>query len=111
MSDTPHRRQIWNVKLDKVRPAIVVSRENMISGNKEIIVVPLSATIKLGAPAGVKCFAGMGDLEEDSTALCPLVKALPKSVFKDYIGDLPHSEFGLVLKGVQHAIHADETVA
>jgi mRNA-degrading endonuclease toxin of MazEF toxin-antitoxin module len=110
MSNTPHRRQIWNVKLDKERPAVVVSREAMISGTKEIIVVPMSGTIKLGSPAGVKCPAGMGGLTEDSTALCPLVKALPKVVFKGYVGDLPHAEFALVLKGVQHAIHADETL-
>jgi mRNA-degrading endonuclease toxin of MazEF toxin-antitoxin module len=110
MSDTPHRRQIWNVKLDKERPAVVVSREAIISGTKEIIVVPLSASIKLSAPAGVLCAAGVGGLLQDSTALCPLVKALPKVVFKAYVGELPHAEFASVLKGVQHAIHADEAL-
>jgi mRNA-degrading endonuclease toxin of MazEF toxin-antitoxin module len=110
MSDTPHRRQIWNVQLDKERPAVVVSREAMISGTKEIIVVPMSATIKLRAPAGIQCNAGVGGLPEDSTILCPFVKALPKTVFKSLIGELPQMEFSLVLKGVQHAIHADETL-
>lgn len=110
MSSSPHRRQIWRVKLDKERPAIVVSRESIISGTKEIIVVPLSTTITLGAPAGVKCDAGVGSLPEDSTALCPLVKALPKKSFKEYIGELPNTQFASVLKGVQHAIHADETL-
>jgi mRNA-degrading endonuclease toxin of MazEF toxin-antitoxin module len=108
MSKSPHRRQIWKVKLDKERPAVVVSRETMISGNKEVIVVPMSSSIPLGAPAGVRCFAGGNGLTEDSIALCPLVKAVPKTVFKDYVGELPHAEFADILKGVQHAIHADE---
>ena len=108
MSKSPHRRQIWKVKLDKERPAVVVSREAIISGTKEIIIVPMSASIPLGSPAGVRCVASGNGLREDSTALCPLVKAVSKSVFKEYVGDLPHAEFADVLKGVQHAIHADE---
>lgn len=108
MSSSPHRREIWTVKLDKVRPAVVVSREAIISGQPEVIVVPLSASIRLGSPAGVKCSAGDGGLPEDSIALCPLVKAMPKGTFKDRLGELPQELFWMVLSGVQHAIHADE---
>ena len=110
MSNAPHRRQIWTVALDKDRPAIVVSREAMISGQPEIIVVPFSSKIRLGSPAGVACRQGTGNLGEDSIALCPLVKSLPKKCFKKYVGDLPHAEFSQVLEGVKHAIHADETL-
>lgn len=72
--------------------------------------MPLSTTISLGAPAGVKCRAGLGNLSQDSTALCPLVKAIPKKSFNDYIGELPAADFALILQGVQHAIHADEAL-
>lgn len=110
MSSSQHRREVWIVKLDKERPAVVVSRETIISGTKEVIVVPLSTTISLGAPAGVKCYAGVGNLPEDSTALCPLVKAMPKKSFETCIGTLPKAEFANILKGIQHAIHADEAL-
>jgi cell division protein FtsB len=34
----------------------------------EVIVVPFSATIRLGPPAGVACAAGIGGLEETTEA-------------------------------------------
>ncbi len=108
MSNSPHRREIWRVRLDKDRPVVVVSRETTISSHKEVIIVPFSTTKKLGSPAGVRCKAGQGGLSEDCTALCPLVNIAPKDRFKEHMGDLSEEIFRLVLKGVIHAIHYDE---
>ena len=108
MSKSPHRKQVWRVKLDKLRPAVVISRANTISSNKEVIVVPFSATIRLRPPAGVSCSAGTGGLPSDCVALCPLVKSVSKKIFKQCLGELPDREFSKILNGVQQAIHADE---
>lgn len=71
MSSAPHRKQVWMVKLDEVRPAVVVSREDAISGRPDVIIVPFSSTVFLRAPAGVPCRAGVAGLQKDSVALCP----------------------------------------
>lgn len=92
----------------KDRPAVIVSREQSLSGLPEVIVVPFSKSFRLPPPAGVSCSAGDGGLPHDSIALCPLVKAVPKHRFMERLGVLPDSLFAEILSGVGHAIDLAE---
>lgn len=96
------------MKLDEERPAVVVSREDAISGRPEVIIVPFSSTVPLRAPAGVACSAGVAGLDRDSVALCPLVKAVAKKRFKEHVGEMPESLFRAVLRGVGYAVDIGE---
>ena len=64
----PHRGEIWLVRLDKIRPAVVLTRDPMGSFLNSLLVVPVTSThrgiptqIELTVADGVKqhCFAAL----------------------------------------------------
>ncbi|MBI4569705.1 MAG: type II toxin-antitoxin system PemK/MazF family toxin [Planctomycetes bacterium] len=109
MSAAQHRGEIWEVRLDKARPAAVLTRESAISSLPEIVVVPFSTSFR-SAPTsvGVRCPAGVGGLQKDCVAACWLVGAAHKKRFLRRIGMLPSDYLWRIIEGVLHSLHFDE---
>lgn len=80
----PHRGEIYLVRLPghpsdtKNRPALVVSMDVRNRLANDVIVVPLTTTLR-SAPTHVELPAGEGGLKETSMAKCEQVTTLDKS--------------------------------
>ena len=107
----PRRGEIYLVKLpghpsdSKDRPALVVSLDVRNRLANDVIVVPLSTTLR-PAPTHVELPAGEGGLKETSMAKCEQVTTLDKSFlirgpFAGTINPLPMQE---IEKAIQRAI-------
>lgn len=89
----------------KDRPALVVSLDVRNRLANDVIVVPLSTTLRL-APTHVELPAGEGGLKETSMAKCEQVTTLDKSflIRGPFAGTISTSLMREVEKAVQRAI-------
>jgi len=107
----PHRGEIYLVRLPghpsdiKDRPALVVSLDVRNRLANDVIVVPLSTTLRL-APTHVELPAGEGGLKENSMAKCEQVTTLDKSflIRGPFAGTINTSLMREVEKAIQRAI-------
>jgi len=107
----PRRGEIYLVRLPghpsdtKDRPALVVSLNVRNRLANDVIVVPLSTTLRL-APTHVELPAGEGGLKETSMAKCEQVTTLDKSflIRGPFAGTINTSLMREVEKAIQRAI-------
>ena len=107
----PRRGEIYLVKLPgqphdiKDRPALVVSLDIRNRLANDIIVVPLSTTLR-PAPTHVELPAGEGGLKETSMAKCEQLTTLDKSflVRGPFAGTISPSLIEEVERAIQRAI-------
>jgi mRNA-degrading endonuclease toxin of MazEF toxin-antitoxin module len=107
----PRRGEIYLVRLPghpsdiKDRPALVVSLDVRNRLANDVIVVPLSTTLRL-APTHVELPAGEGGLKEISMAKCEQVTTLDKSflIRGPFAGTINTSLMREVEKAIQRAI-------
>jgi len=107
----PRRGEIYLVRLPghpsdtKDRPALVVSLDVRNRLANDVIVVPLSTTLRL-APTHVELSAGEGGLKETSMAKCEQVTTLDKSflIRGPFAGTISASLMREVEKAIQRAI-------
>ena len=107
----PRRGEIYLVRLPghpsdiKDRPALVVSLDVRNRLANDVIVVPLSTTLRL-APTHVGLPAGEGGLKENSMAKCEQVTTLDKSflIRGPFAGTINTSLMREVEKAIQRAI-------
>ena len=107
----PRRGEIYLVRLPghpsdiKDRPALVVSLDVRNRLANDVIVVPLSTTLRL-APTHVELPAGEGGLKENSMAKCEQVTTLDKSflIRGPFAGTINTSLMREVEKAIQRAI-------
>lgn len=111
MMTYPRRGEIYLVKLPghpfdkKDRPALVVSMDVRNRLANDIIVVPLSTTLR-PAPTHVELPAGEGGLKETSMAKCEQVTTLDKSflIRGPFAGMISSSLMREIEKAIQRAI-------
>jgi len=107
----PRRGEIYLVRLPghpsdtKDRPALVVSFDVRNRLANDVMVVPLSTTLRL-APTHVELSAGEGGLKETSMAKCEQVTTLDKSflIRGPFAGTINTSLMREVEKAIQRAI-------
>src|SRR4030042_2675003 len=107
----PRRGEIYLVKLPghpsdtKGRPALVVSLDVRNRLANDVIVVPLTTTLR-SAPTHVEIPAGEGGLKETSMAKCEQVTTLDKSflIRGPFAGVASSSLMGEIEKAIQRAI-------
>ena len=103
----PRRGQIYLVTLPghpadpKARPALVVSMDVRNRLANDVIVVPLTTTLR-PAPTHVKLPAGEGGLRENSMAKCEQVTTLDKSFL--IRGPLAGAVSAALMRDVEKAI-------
>src|SRR3990170_7389256 len=110
MSD-PQRGEIYLVKLPghpadpKARPALVVSMDVRNRLANDVIVVPLTTTLR-PAPTHVELAAGEGGLKQTSMAKCEQVTTLDKSFLLrgPFAGTISSTLMREVEKAIQRAI-------
>ncbi len=107
----PRRGEIYLVRLPghptdpKARPALVVSMDVRNRLANDVIVVPLSTTLR-PAPTHVELSAGEGGLNQVSMAKCEQVTTLDKSFLLrgPFEGTISATKMRQIEKGVQGAI-------
>ncbi len=107
----PRRGEIYLVRLPghptdpKARPALVVSMDVRNRLANDVIVVPLSTTLR-PAPTHVELSAGEGGLNQVSMAKCEQVTTLDKSFLLrgPFAGSVSPAKMREIEKAVQRAI-------
>ena len=107
----PHRGEIYLVKLPghpsdrKARPALVVSMDIRNRLANDVIVVPLTTTLR-PAPTHIELPAGESGLKEPSMAKCEQVTTLDKSFLLrgPFAGTISPSLMQEIEKAIQRAI-------
>lgn len=107
----PQRGEIYLVQLPgqpkdfKDRPALVVSLDIRNRLANDIIVVPLSTTLR-SAPTHVELSAGEGGLYQSSMAKCEQVTTINKSLLLrgPFAGKISNSKMAEVEKAIMRAI-------
>lgn len=107
----PCRGEIYLVKLPgkrsdrKSRPALIVSMDVRNRLANDVIVVPLSTTLK-PAPTHVKLPSGEGGLNRTSMAKCEQITTLDKSFFirGPFAGTLGLDKMQEIEKAIQRAV-------
>lgn len=107
----PRRGEIYLVKLPghpsntKNRPALIISMDVRNRLANDVIVVPLTTTLR-SAPTHVELPAGEGGLKETSMAKCEQVTTLDKSflIRGPFAGTISPSLMQEIEKAIQHAI-------
>ncbi len=107
----PRRGEIYLVKLPghpsdtKNRPALVVSMDIRNRLANDVIVVPLTTTLRQ-APTHVKLPAGEGGLKDASMAKCEQITTLDKSFLLrgPFAGNIGPSLMREIEKAIQRAI-------
>ena len=107
----PRRGEIYLVKLPghpadrKARPALVVSMDVRNRLANDVIVVPLSTTLR-PAPTHVEFSSGEGGLKETSMAKCEQITTLDKSFLLrgPFAGNVSPSLVREVEKAIQRAL-------
>ncbi len=107
----PRRGEIYLVKLPghpsdpKDRPALIVSLDVRNRLANDVIVVPLSTTLR-SAPTHVELPAGEGGLKQTSMAKCEQVTTLDKSflIRGPFAGMISPFLMGEIEKAIQRAI-------
>ena len=74
----PHRGEIYMVRLDKNRPALVISTDALNRYALDVCVVPLTTVVRQNFSLRVQVKAGEGGLSRDSWAKCDQVTTLEK---------------------------------
>ena len=84
--ETPRRGHLYWVRLDKRRPALVLSPDYRNERAHDVIVVPCSPRIRL-APTHVVLRRGQGGLAEASVLKCEQVTTLAKDDIGEPLGN------------------------
>lgn len=89
-SSTPHRGEVWLCRHgDKVRPVIVISREQVHGRLAKITVVPVSSTAR-GWPDEIRFTAGEAGLRVSCVAQCREIAHIPKTLLVNNVGNAAH---------------------
>lgn len=107
----PRRGEIYLVKLPgqpkdtKSRPALVVSLDVRNRLANDIIVVPISTTLRT-SPTHAELPEGAGGLDQTSMAKCEQITTLDKSflIRGPFSGTISHVKMAEVEKAIQRAI-------
>jgi len=107
----PRRGEIYLVRLPghpadtKARPALVVSMDVRNRLANDVIVVPLSTTLR-SAPTHIELSVGEGGLKQVSMVKCEQVTTLVKSFLLrgPFAGTISAAKMHEIEKGVQRAI-------
>jgi mRNA interferase MazF len=97
----PRRGEVYLVRLDKERPALVISTDALNRHALDVCVVPLTTVERSKFPLRVLVNRGEGGLSHDSWAKCDQVTTLEKSLLVyPPLGRLTDER----LKGIEQAI-------
>lgn len=94
-------RALHNVRLDKVRPAVLLTREVALPFLSGITVAPITSTVR-----GIATEAPVGrrhGLDHDSAISCDNITTVDSADVLEHIGYLSDAEEQLLLRAVQAA--------
>jgi mRNA-degrading endonuclease toxin of MazEF toxin-antitoxin module len=75
----PHRREVYLVKLDKPRPAVVLSIDELNAFALDVCLIPITTIQRGNFPMRVRIEAGDGGLNSVSWAKCDQLTTVEKA--------------------------------
>lgn len=102
---TPRRNEIWLVRLDKVRPAVVMTRDPMGQLLNAVQVVPLTTTER-GIDIEVRFDQGNG-LSRASVANVDNMEPVERSDFVRVIGNASEEQMSELCRALAIAVDCD----
>jgi mRNA interferase MazF len=101
----PERGEVYLVRLDKDRPALVISSDALNRHALDVCVVPITSVHHGRFALRVAIRAGEGGLNRDSWAKCDQVTTLDKQdVVYPPLGRLPSATLAQIEKGIRLAL-------
>jgi mRNA-degrading endonuclease toxin of MazEF toxin-antitoxin module len=76
---TPHRREVYLARLDKHRPAIILSIDELNASALDVCVIPITTMQRGNFPMRVRVEAGDGGLDSLSWAKCDQPTTIEKA--------------------------------
>jgi len=101
----PRRGEICLVRLDKERPALLISSDALNRHALDVCVVPITSIEHRRFSVRVALPRGEGGLERASSAKCDQVTTLPKSLIRyPPLGRLPDSTLARIESAIKAAL-------
>ncbi|MGL5851801.1 MAG: type II toxin-antitoxin system PemK/MazF family toxin [Phycicoccus sp.] len=100
-------RPIHLVRLDKVRPAVLLTRSVVVPALNQVTVAPVVTRVR-GLSTEVLVGPRNG-LDHDSVVNCDLVTTVRKDDVLDRVGYLLADQEGLLTEAIQHAFDLEST--
>ena len=98
----PSRGEVWWIRADKRRPAVVVQTDKVREPRvRSFLVVPLTSRIHLEGPGNVRLDRRDTGLPKASVANIYDVQKVLRSGFTDRLGRLPGNRLGAVAEGLR----------
>ncbi len=105
MSGEPHPRrgEIWWVRVDKLRPAVVVQTDRVIDPRvRSFLVVPVTSRVNLeGLPGNVRLERRITGLSKTSVANLYDIQKVFRSDFVENVGRLPADSLKTIDEGLR----------
>jgi mRNA interferase MazF len=92
------------VEIQKTRPVIVVSNDEINAHSRLVVVVPLTTNVSRLSPSHVLLPSGEGNLAQDSKALCEQIRAMDKRRLTSWIGRLSTRYLRLVDQAIRNTL-------
>jgi mRNA interferase MazF len=101
----PHRGEVYLVRLDKDRPALVVSSDALNRYALDVCVVPITSVERPRFSLRVPLHSGQAGLSRDSWAKCDQVTTLEKTLLRyPPLGRLTDQTLKLVEQAIKRAL-------
>jgi mRNA-degrading endonuclease toxin of MazEF toxin-antitoxin module len=99
----PRRGELWWVRVDKRRPAVVVQSDDLREPRvRSFLVVPLTSRLHLeGLPGNVRLDRGETRLAKASVANVYDVQKVPRLDFLERVGALPSAKVSEISEGLR----------
>jgi len=101
--DLPHRGEVWWVRVDKLRPAVVVQTDNVREARvRSFLVVPLTSRVHLeGLPGNVKLDRHDTGLPKTSVANVYDLQKVFRTDFLERLRPLPQKKLDAIDDGLR----------
>jgi mRNA interferase MazF len=101
----PRRGEVYLVRLDKDRPALVISADALNRYALDVCVVPMTSVARPKFSLRVQIAPGEGGLKRDSWAKCDQVTTLEKSLLLyPPLGRLTDEKLRIIEQGIKLAL-------
>ena len=101
----PRRGEVFLVRLDKLRPVLVISSDSLNRHSLDVCVVPISTAEHKVFSLRPKLSAGSGGLARDSWAKCDQVTTFEKKLLRyPALGSLTQADLGKIEYAIKRAL-------
>lgn len=99
-------KAIHVAKMDKPRPVLVLTREELVPHMTSVTVAPITKTVK-GLPTEVPV-GGRNGINEEAVVSCDNITTIPKASLGKWLGFLMDDQEDALTKAIHHAFDLND---